>query len=508
MSEKKQKIAAIASILFFLLLLMPILYLSFVNRATGDDYGYGVYTRAAWIHTHSLIEVFKAACRTIREFYYSLQGTWFSIFLFSLQPEVFHDRAYVIVAFIMLFVWIGSTFYLFRQVLCNLIGMDKYNCCLASVLILLAGIEFIPSTRSSIYWFNGCAHYMIPFSMCLMVTAWLFQYGKSYHGKYLAGITLFMALLGGSNYQPALFALIVTCYTLFYILVLKRDKRILTLLLPVFLEMAGLIVSMTAPGNNVRVAIYAYEEGAEFGFSLTKVFKTIGSSFIYALKDILVYLQEKPLIFPGLFLLLLIFIAAFCLQKEIYHFEHPLWIAAMLFCLYAAMQAPAIYAGVPVSGGVPNTNFLVFLLTAAGFLLLIAEKAARLLKKLWADETAAKVFRLLIVPGILVCLLLTFFLRSNIKSSTSYVALRYITSGEATDYKQQMDLQTRLLTDPDAEDVVVPGINDVQGPLMHMPITDDPRSFTSWAAAGFYEKNSVYAIDRNEWLRLYGDETD
>ena len=45
----------------FFLLMLPVFCLSFVNRASGDDYGYGVNTRAVWEATHSLFEVFQAA---------------------------------------------------------------------------------------------------------------------------------------------------------------------------------------------------------------------------------------------------------------------------------------------------------------------------------------------------------------------------------------------------------------------------------------------------------------
>lgn len=505
--DKKRKIAAISGILLFIVLLIPIISLSSVNRATGDDYNYGIYTRDAWVHTHSLAKVGKAACRTISQNYYSHQGTWFSLFLFSIQPEVFHDKAYFITAPIMLFLWIGSTFYLFKQILYKKIGTDKWYYCLITVCFLIISIEFIPHTPSAIYWFNGCTHYIVPFSMCQMMTGWLFRYMDTYKKKYLFGITVFMALLGGSNYQAALFSLIVTCYMMLFALFYKKEKRILTLLFPLFLETAGLIVSMAAPGNSVRTAAEAYEEGAEFGFSFTNAVITIGKSFLYALKDILIYIEERPLIFVGLFFLFLIFTISFCTGKDVFKFKHPLWITAMLFCLYSAMQAPAIYAGVPVSGGVPNTNFLVFLLTAAGILLLIAEKTAARLRALRDRNATKKVLQIIVIPGILVCLICAFFLRSGIKNCTSYAALRYIASGEAADFKQQMDLQTKLMEKTDTEDVIVPFINDVQGPLMHMPVTDDPHSFTSWATAEFYGKNSVIAIDRNEWIELYGTET-
>ena len=111
MREKYDKLCRFLSInkiavfmgIIFLVSLLPVCYLSFVNRASGDDLGYGTYTRIAWMSTHSLLAVAKAIGRTIRQFYYGWQGTWFSIFLFTLQPEVFSDRAYVIVAFIMIY---------------------------------------------------------------------------------------------------------------------------------------------------------------------------------------------------------------------------------------------------------------------------------------------------------------------------------------------------------------------------------------------------------------------
>ena len=67
-----------------------------------------------------------------------------------------------------------------------------------------------------------------------------------------------------------------------------------------------------------------------------------------------------------------------------------------------------------------------------------------------------------------------------------------------------MDFQTRLLLDPQEEDIVIPGINDQQGPLMHMPVTEDVSAWTNYVTADFYEKNSVVSIPRPEWMEKYG----
>ena len=197
--EKKLKALTFISVLVFVVLMLPVVYLSFVNRATGDDYGYAIYTRAAWLGTHSIIELLKASWRTIIQSYYSFQGTWFSLFLFTIQPEVFNDGGYVIVVFLMLFVWVGSTFYLFRTILCQGMALDKRSCLLITLWFMIINIEFIPSTRSAIFWFNGGVHYMLPFAMCQLVTAWLIRFGKEYKETTFVGILIFMSLRDSSS---------------------------------------------------------------------------------------------------------------------------------------------------------------------------------------------------------------------------------------------------------------------------------------------------------------------
>lgn len=497
--EKKIKNITLISIMIFIIMMLPILYLTSVNRATGDDYGYAVSTRAAWTSTHSLVEVGRAMCQTVKSFYGGWQGTWFSIALFSLQPEVFHDGAYVIVAALMLLLWIASTFYLFRQLLCVNMGFGKWGCLLITVCFLAVSIEFIPSTRSSVFWYNGCAHYMIPFAMCQVLTVWLLRYCTEYRKSSLAGIILFMTLLGGSNYQAALFALIAAFYIGTATWILTRDKRIYTLCIPVSFELVGLFISFMSPGNKSR-------GGEDFGFSIPRAIKTIGRSFFYGIRDIGIYARERPLIFVGLLFLFIIFVAVFCSREEAFSFRYPILLSLMLFCLYSAMQAPAIYADVDVSGGVPNTNFQVFLLAASGILLIIAEKASKKMKSVWREKTGTNVLRVIVLPGIVLCMLLAFICRSNIKESTSYVSLIYITSGQARDYREQMNLQTRLMEDENTRDVVTPEINDVQGPLMHMPITGDEKAWTNTVTAGFYGKHSVVAIERTAWLEMYGEQ--
>lgn len=479
----------------FILMLLPMFACSFVNRASGDDYGYGTLTRAAWMSSHSLIAVVKAAYQTIVNYYYGWQGTWFSIFLFTLQPEVFHEKAYVIVVFMMLFLWIGSTFLLFRKLLRDKLQYDNVSTNLIIMIFLILCISFVPRKKSAIFWFNGCAHYMIPFVMCQMVVYWLLKYGENYKKRYLLGLIVFMALLGGANYQAALFALIIAVYFILADFVIKKDRRIFSLAIPLVLEMIGLVISMKAPGNAVRA-------GEGFGFSIEQGMNTIIMSFVGGIKDIGTYLQTSPMIFVGLAVMFLIVLEAVKRRNVVVRVRFSVLIILSAFCLYSAMQAPAIYAAVEVSGGVYNTNFQVCMILLSLMLVLLAELLGAWMKGnytvLWNDMHAK-----IVIPGLMICAMAAIACRSDIKETTTWMCVEYIATGQAADYKEQMDELTLLMTDETTQDVIVPFINDVQGPLMHMPIMKDPEAWTNTVICQYYGKNSVVAIPRPEWEEKY-----
>ena len=483
------------TVVFFILLLVPMFYLSFINRASGDDYGYAALTRMAWISEHSLSAVMKAAFETIQNYYKSWQGTWFSIFLFSLQPEIFSVKAYSIVVFLMLFLWIGSTFLLFRKLLKDYLKFDNQSTNLVILLFLIICISFIPSKKSSIFWYNGCAHYMIPFAMCQMVVYWLLKYGENYEKRYFIGLIIFMTLLGGANYQATLFSLIVAVYFMIADYWMKRDRRCFWVVLSVMLECAGLIISMKSPGNAVR-------GGEEFGFSVGLIIKTVGMSFVDGIKDIFKYLQDCPIIFAGLLFIFFVMLEAVKRREKSVHIKYAGLLLLSVFCLYSAMQAPAIYAGVEVSGGVYNTNFQVFMIMAVMCLEAAAEKIGTWIRKnksnVW-EELHVKV----ILPGWIICAILLLVCRSDMKESTAWICMDYIATGQASDYKEQMHQLTELMLDEKTDDVVVPFINDVQGPLMHMPVTEDPNAWSNTVICKYYNKKSVVAIPRDEWNDKY-----
>ncbi len=481
-------------LLVFTVSLFPILSLADVNHATGDDFGYGKLTHQAWETAHSLPEVMKAAGETVRQFYYGWQGTWFSIFLFTLQPEVFSPDAYVIVPYLMLALWLGSTGLLTRYLLVKKGGFREEYWGILFLLFAAAGIQFVPSTKSAIFWYNGNAHYTIPYAIALCAVYLYLRFTEEESGRGIGcyiGLTVCMAALGGCNYQAALLApLVMVLLALFQWADREKRKKLTAFALPLALEMTGLIVSMKAPGNKAR-------GGEEFGFHISAVVGTIFSCFVRGGLQAYEYIREHPL------LLLLFAFAALVVwympRGEKKRYPLPVLFAGLSYCVYCACFAPEIYAGVEVSGGVYNMNYYMFLFLVFGNLIyaegaLVGRRKKRERPKLLLPLAAVAALGVLLV------------FKGDMKTTTSFACLSYIRSGQAADFKRQADYQQAVLLDKGVRDVVLPLLNDDQGPLMHMPITDNPDAWTNRVVKEFYGKDSVVGVFWEDWADGEGEE--
>ncbi len=489
-----RKRLAAAAVAGFVLSLIPEIYLAFINRASGDDYCYSVNTRSAWVDTHSLIEVCKGIGHTIREFYYGWQGTWFSITLFTLQPEVFSEKAYFLVTLVTMGIWVLVTTVVLRYFLVKKAGFEEGLFWIINVLFLMINMQFIPGIKASMFWYNGIIHYMLPYTMCLLLLLFLAKYVERYYWRDLGVIFILLTLLGGSNYQAALFGLMVTIFFLGTAYWKDKKIKIFWLGIPLISEMIGLVISMKAPGNKVRA-------GADFGFSIGKTAEVIAVSFRDGICQIGNYLVEKPIAMVLLLLLLPVLVwMGWQNGNRKKQCPYPGLFAIITFCIYCAMQAPENYAGTEVSSGVANMNYQIFLLMILADVVYLGGW----LTNRGEEKNPHKANRLLL-PAVGICLLLMVFWKGNLKDTTVWICTDYILSGQAGDYKEQMELQTAIMLDENVKDAVIPFINDIQGPLMHMPATADPEAWTNRMMRDFYRKGSVVAMDRVEWTNKYGD---
>ncbi len=489
-----KKMFAVISVIAFLISLLPLLYMCRYVHASGDDYGYGAWTHSAWLDTHSLIEVFKAACETVRYYYNGWQGTWSSIFLFTLQPEVFSPNVYWIVPVIMIGLTVLGTTLLAKYLIVNKLGFSKSFFCVLDSCLLFTMIQFMPRTKSAFFWYNGTTHYIIPYFCALLSIFCFFKFIDTYKVRYWLICFLCMFMLGGASYLAALFSPIILVPLL--IIYGRKKKKTYFLLIPLAAEGVGLVISMIAPGNKVR-------GGSELSFSIEKVTGTILESFYEGISTIRNYVIERPIIFIYFIILLILVWEVLLRERTYFQFKYPVVFAGFMFCTYCAMFAPGIYAGTEVSGGVPNTIFQVFLLTATAvivyvsgalFVYLCKKNAQKVRKPFLLDKHA---FRIRCsIPVVILCVLLTFLGKSFIRESTMFQCIDYVLSGQADDYKEQMDERLAILLDDNQKEVELPQINQEQGPLMHMEVLDDPDAWTNQVACQFFRKERIVGVER------------
>ena len=493
-----------AAVLLLLISLFPLLKLAAIDVATGDDYGYGAVTRAAWLGSHSLIQVFQVAVQEVRRVYGSWQGTWFTVFLFTLNPEVFHPHSYWIVPYMMLFLQIATAFLFAHHFLVVRGKLTNAFWITVSSLMMLAQTQCIPYIKTSVFWYVGTIHYILPFSMVLIVIVCADRLLERFKIQDFIILLVVQTLLGGGNYQAALLAPL-TILVIWFLRRMKKctnDKKAYAIAIPFITELIGLLISVKAPGNEHR-------GGTGFGFSSKRAAEAIVHSFTEAFMQMMGYWRHQT--FAVLILLVVVWITWEMLRKyklDGRRFIQPVLFILLMCCLNASVHTPAIYAAVGVSGGVDNTNFMVAMMTSAASLINLAgwmaERAEDMGSRWHAGicfmEKHRKVVRLMAL-----CLIFVLGIcgRHSIKAMTDYVCYTYIQSGQAEDYRQQMQQQNALLTDDTVTDPVVPLVNDEQGPLMQMPVTKDANAWSNKVTADFYGKRTVTGMDRDLWISRY-----
>lgn len=486
-SWDQKRIAIVLSVLFVIGLL-PILYLSGYVHATGDDFGYGSRAHQAWLASHNLWQTFAAAAGTVKQFWHGWQGTWFTIFFMALQPEVFHPGSYWIVPWLMLAVNIGATTLVLHYFLVKRLQLLPSAFWCADLLVLTAMIQFFPSTKSGIFWYNGTVHYILPYGIAMAAIYSFLRFAEAGSLRWAVMAFFCMAALGGSSYLAALLAAIILVYIIIWNA--RRKKYVFWLLIPLMAEFAGLYVSMISPGNKAR-------GGEDFGFHFNLAILTVLRCFREGAVSMIEYARKYPAALLMMAAAFFLIYEAFREQEQpVLSFRFPGLFAVLSFATWCAMFAPGLYAGVELSGGVPNTIWQTFLLALLAAMTYFAGWAAVRRKAGAHIYERGRVRTRLMLPFMLLCVIWVFLHKGTLKDTTFYECYDFIATGQAADYKAQMDERLKLLLDPSLKEVELPAMNSEQGPFMHMEVLEDPDGWTNTVVAQFFGKDRVVEVPR------------
>ena len=477
---------------------IPIIYLAGFDFATGDDLGYSANVRQTWLLTHSFLQCIISAVNYAKNVYYTWQGTWFTVFLFEFNPELLGFGFYAIVPIFMVAMQFIAVWGLVRHFIKNKFSISSLDYVSVSMMVMIIVLQFIPYPTCGMFWWTGSVHYVVPFVLLSGAIIFGDNYIMSYRLKSLIGLIICMTFLGGSSYQAAILApTIIFIVFLWRLVVLKNRFRfkIVLIILPIVFEGIGLKISAMAPGNIVR-------GGENFGFTIGKAFSTIKDSFVTATYYIKDYGTERTAMF-AIFIMIGVVVWFGMKATLSFHnadmFKAPALFVVLSYCVFSASFAPQIFASVDVSGGVYNTYLYTFTMCLIADIVYVEGYIIThvgYIKK--GDIKYSSLISIVFICGILVLVG-----RHSVKQTTDYVSYLYVKSGQAADYKAQMKLQYELLS-TEEKNIILPMINDEQGPLQCMPVTDDNDNFTNYVNRNYYDKDSVIAIPREEWIEKYG----
>ena len=494
------KLGAVAAVTLLLITLIPVIYVGFFNYATGDDYWYGVNTYRGWVE-NGISGAIKGSLQTVKEFYYSWQGTWFTIFLFTLSPNHFWENGYVLTVFISLGLLILSVSMLSHFYLRKKLEFRSSTVIMIDCLLLYLMIQYIPRTTSGIYWFNGLMHYSVPFFLAALAVIYSHKFIEEKGKKnYIILFLCFLLLGGGSYLAPLAASLIVVLLLITAIkpetfdlkkkqIKLSYDYRNLWILIAFLAEGIGLVISFLAPGNSVR-------GGEEFGTDLKWALQCI----VYAI-DRGIYLGEdyfkENAVTTVVFLLvaILIWVELWKKKEKKEQFRFPLIFVVFMNGVYWAAYTPEIYARSDVSGGVPNTYFHIFLLiTVANMVYVHGWVIRHIQKREWIEKFSAfkhEGVKYAVLTAAVLLIGITVY-RSEIITTYDY-CIEYVNSGKMERYLEVRKQQHHILMTSKEEDVIVPEMEGTY-PLTNMVLTENVNAERNVDRAKYYNKKSVGII--------------
>ena len=220
-TDRLQKATEYGTIIGFIISLLPILWVSQYVYPQADDFGFGLKTHLAWVDTHSLWQVLKAAFDTSVYYWGDWQGTYTSSFLMSLQPGIFGENWYHLVPAIILTLLTLCMFCLFKVVLHDCMKAPWRLTFAITALALLVTIQNVKDQTESFTWYNAAIHYTGMQALWMLYLGVLISMlrrtrendGRRAYALYLVSMQILPCLLaflvGGGNNITVLWAVLV-----------------------------------------------------------------------------------------------------------------------------------------------------------------------------------------------------------------------------------------------------------------------------------------------------------
>lgn len=524
----------------FILSVIPLYVIGMYAHPSVDDYYYGTETVQVWNETHSFASVVKCSFDEMINTYNIWQGNFSAIFLMRLQPGIFGEQYYFIAPLILLSAYIGFSIFFFYTALKKIFKADSYLAATVGICLTFVSMQLCATPSDSFYWYNGAIYYTFFYSLMLFLFALLIRMrtAKAAGTIILTAISSVSAfLIGGSNYAAALFMCIILALSAgaaVYFVILRKNKVIRPYHMAAYIivaaaAMAGLFISMAAPGNALR----QQSVGGSTGIVRTFVY-----TFAFGGYSIAKVLNAPCLIFFICMIPVFYRIA----RRSGFTYRYPLLVAVFTFGLYCSMGTPVFYAqGLRMPYRMMNIIFfaayvlitfnLIYFLGWIGNkfesktykqliggstaceepAMIKTDRACIILEKVidcFFEKIKASRKNALLALAISLCAFVIACIGCIEVGETEYksgdagfgklplsaAATLSLINGDAKIYDCELTARDEYLrsTGDDEQFVTVPTLSKRPAPIYHSDITDDPGDWHNAHVAMYYRKECIW----------------
>lgn len=492
--------------------ILPLLLVAQYNFPSADDWSYGREAFWALQDGAGIMTVFQLAFETMAKHYTDWEGRFMNAFFASLQPGIWGENYYGIVAWLMLGGLIGGELILFRILLG---GGGRNNRLLwipVAVPTLILQILYTPSVVESFYWYTGAVNYTFVFGLSMILTALFLKLELGALRGWRFGLTAAAAgvlsvMVGGDNFSTSLsvFLFMVSTYMLLPVFcggtpsgkpvydgaVLRRIAGRTWYL--VLLEGGSLLACVLAPGNTSRLeknfggGVAGSLPGATYG-ALLRSFTNLYSWT--NLKVLLMILLILPFVWKAV-------------GNLDYTFRYPGVFTLVTFALYASQIAPTMYVDGTTGGGrmaailyyschvwtVGNVCYW------AGWL---HKRRARRPAGSEKDSLAAGVLRRhFLIPycAVVGVMLIGVIYTQDLKTLSSYKAYRDWRQGWAKQYAREWEERLTVLHDESITEVEFAPLSVYPETILYTDLQDEEGyTWVNKACANYYGKKYVHIV--------------
>ena len=486
MSERRERLGAIVAFLLLAASLIPVAYLGRYNHATGDDYYYGVEAHLAWEETGSVMEVIKAALTGVAQDFGQWQGTYTALFFMRIPPNAFSEDLYRFVTVALLLLFTGSVFYLMKSLICGLLGGSRNLWVLISSLLSLLCVQTVPSQGETFFWYNGSMYYTGYFSVTLLFLGIAVRYLQKPRKYHIPLLAVLAAFLGGGNYVSLLPCLILLTAA-WVLLLLKKDRRAWGMGTAAFVLLIGLLVSASAPGNQIR----------QSGMWSIPAWKAILKSLLQGFRYLEAWMGKwwllTALVLTPAFLRL-------CRKRRDIRFEKPVLVLGFLYGVFCSMSCPTFYTmnstGPARAIAIVYYGFILFSFMGyfylLGYVIRKVEGAAGESVAAVIGAVREKLPWLCFAPLFGAAFLLVVQAAGGkLEDCTTVKAITLLANGQARAYEQEYQERMQLLLDDSLQEVVLSPYENRPDMLYVGDFSSDPNEETCRKAAQYFKKTAV-----------------